>query len=125
MAVQLIKDFNALLEVLIQQVSPMTGNSYHILFKNLIKFNAPLPIQVFYQHASPYKEHILNRDEKFFLDERNINQMVKENHEENMLDEIFSLRNVWTKLDNDSKNNLWEIVQALYQLAEQYYQMKN
>ena len=129
MATQIVKDFNSLLEALIQQVAPLTGNSYHFLFKNLIKFNALLPIQSFNKHAYKWKEQIDNRDESFFLDTENVKKAANEvghdiSENEEILDHIFHLQGVWNKLDKDSKNNLWEMLQALQMLGDQYKEIK-
>jgi len=129
MAAQIVKDFNSLLEALIQQVSPLTGNSYHFLFKNLIKFNAILPIQTFNEHAYKWKEQIDNRDEAFFLNTENVKNAANEvghdiSENETVLNEIFHLQGVWSSLDKNSKDNLWEMLQALQMLGEQYKQLK-
>lgn len=121
MAAQIVKDFNQLLEVLIQQVAPMTGKNYHFLFKNLIKMNAMLPIQTFNEYAFEWKQQIEKRDDSFFLNDSVISGTT-DNQE--VITEIFQLREVWTSLDDNSKNNLWEIVQALLMLGEHYKQIK-
>lgn len=121
MAAQIVKDFNQLLEVLIQQVAPMTGKNYHFLFKNLIKMNAMLPIQTFNEYAFEWKKQIENKDDSFFLND-NVISGTTDNQE--VITEIFQLRNVWTSLDDNSKKNLWEIVQALLMLGENYKSIK-
>lgn len=121
MAAQTVKDFNQLLEALIQQVSPLIGNNYHFLFKGLIKANAILPIQTFNQYALEWKDRIQNRDESFFLRE----DVVQGVGDENAISEIFQLQGVWNTLDDKSKDNLWEILQALLMLGENYHNLKN
>lgn len=121
MATQIVKDFNSLLEALIQQVSPLTGNSYHFLFKNLVKANALLPIKTFNQYALEWKSHITKRDESFFLRKDVINSATTDG---NALNEIFQLQGVWKDLDQTSKDNLWEMLNALLMLGEQYNELK-
>ena len=118
MTAQIIKDFNSLLEALIQQIEPLTGKSYHFLFTKLIKFNAVLPIKTFNQYALEWKDKIINKDETFFLQKNIIKQAINSN--ENIIHDIFQLQDVWKKLDKTSKDNLWEIVNALLVLGEQY-----
>lgn len=121
MAAQIVKDFNSLLEALIQQIAPLTGNSYHFLFKNLIKANALLPIQTFNQFALEWKTHIETKDESFFLKE----EIVKSTTDDtNVLQQIFQLQGVWKNLDNNSKENLWEMLGALLMLGENYQQLR-
>lgn len=122
MATEFVKNFNELLESLIKQVDPMVGKNYYILFKGLTKVNSLLPINEFYTYAHTWKKEIEAKDESFFLNEHNI-----KNHtdDEKALDEIFHLTNIWTKLDKESKDNLWEIFQGLFYLAEEYHKLKN
>jgi hypothetical protein len=129
MAAQIVKDFNALLEALIQQVAPLTGNSYHLLFKNLIKMNALLPIQTFNEHAFKWKKQIDSRDEAFFLNTDNVKNAANEvghdiSDNKDILDQIFHLQGVWNNLDRTSKDNLWEMLQALQMLGDQYKAIK-
>lgn len=129
MAAQIVKDFNSLLEALIQQVSPLTGNSYHFLFKNLIRFNAILPIQTFNEHVHKWEKQIEERDEAFFLNTDNVKNAANEvghdiSDNETVLNEIFHLQGVWNNLDKDSKDNLWEMLQALKMLGDQYKTIK-
>ena len=129
MAAQIVKDFNALLEAVIQQVAPLTGNSYHLLFKNLIKMNALLPIQTFNEHAYRWKTQIDSRDEAFFLNTDNVKNAANEvghdiSDNEAVLNQIFHLQGVWNTLDKTSKDNLWEMLQALQMLSEQYKALK-
>lgn len=129
MSAQIVKDFNALLEAVIQQVAPLTGNSYHLLFKNLIKMNALLPIQTFNQHAFKWKKQIDERDEAFFLNAENVKAAANDaghdiSDNEAVLTQMFHLQGVWNNLDKNSKDNLWEMLQALMMLGEQYKSLK-
>lgn len=129
MSSQIVKDFNTLLEALIQQIAPLTGNSYHLLFKNLIKMNALLPIQTFNEHAYKWKKQIDSCDESFFLNTDNVKDAAtKVGHDisnnKDILNQIFHLQGVWNSLDKTSKDNLWEMLQALQMLGEQYKTIK-
>jgi uncharacterized protein with ParB-like and HNH nuclease domain len=125
-AVQTIKDFNLLFTNVLQQMSPMIGNSYYMLFNNLCKFNASLAIENFYYYSLPHSKQIMSKNEKFFLDEDNLEDLTKGEHKQNgeLLNMIQELKHVWTKLDKDSKENLWMMIQALHQLSISYGQMK-
>lgn len=127
MASQIIKDFNTLLEALIQQVAPLTGNSYHLLYKNLIKINALMPIQTFAEYGTIWKQQIESRDESFFLDSNTMATAAIDSGNDNQvfLNNIFRLQGIWSSLDSVSKDNLWEMIYALYTLSEQYKQIKN
>lgn len=123
MTAQIIKDFNTMLECLIQQIAPFTKNSYHILFKNLVRANATIPIKTFNEYAIPLKNKIKQHDESFFINEDFSSQVSTQDimNNDDVIQEIFNLRNVWAQLDEDSKENLWQMVEGLLQLGETYY----
>ena len=121
MSAQIVKDFNTILETLIQQMTPSIGNSYHPLFKKLIKYNAIAPIRTFGEYAFPWKEHIENRDEDFFLNKSLVEDATDDN---NALTQIFQLQDVWKNLDDESKENLWCMTEALLAMAEEYHKLK-
>ena len=125
--IQVVKDFNELLEVLIQQIGPLTGNnSYHKLFKTLVKCNAILPINKFNEYAIDWSTQIESKDESFFLSSKNIEENIHEDEDKDdeLLNRIFQLQNVWTTLDKESKDNLWEMIQALLTLGKKYKEIK-
>lgn len=125
--IKVIKDFNNVFSSVLQQMSPMIGNSYYMLFSNLCKLNASLAIENFYYYSLPHSSKIFSKNEKFFLDEDNLDNLTKGEHKQNseLLNMIQQLKFVWGKLDNDSKDNLWSMIQALHQLSLSYGQMKN
>jgi hypothetical protein len=71
--------------------------------------------------------YILNKDETYFLDDNNhkdkINDLQKEHTD--ILNEIMRLKDIYYKLDNNSKENTWSILQALLQLTIEYCEIKN
>lgn len=126
MAVQLIKDFNTLFSSVLQQMSFMIGNKYYLLYSNIIKFNASIGIENFYYYSKPHGDQILSKNEHFFLDEENLSDLTQGEHQNNsdLMAIIGELKHVWTKLDDSSKENLWALIQGLYQLSQQYGKLK-
>jgi len=126
MATQIIKDFNTLFCSVLQQMAPMIGNKYYLLYSNLIKFNATIGVENFYYYSKPHGEQILNKNEHFFLDEENLSDLTQGEHHNNsdLMTIIGELKSVWSKLDTNSKENLWALIQGLYTLAQQYGQIK-
>jgi len=126
MAVQLIKDFNTLFSSVLQQMAPMIGNKYYILYSNIIKYNASIGIDNFYYYSGPHGEQILSKNEHFFLDEENLTHLTQGEHQNNsdLMVIITELKHTWTKLDSSSKENLWALIQGLYQLSQNYGQIK-
>lgn len=119
-----IRTFNDLVESFLKQVSPIIGTSYHHYFTKLIKFNAVMPIQNFIYYAIPMKEKILNRDETYFTNPDNHVDKVKESKQDNALDEIIRLKGIWEKLSDESKDNVWDMTQAMLIIAMEYLELK-
>jgi hypothetical protein len=119
-----IRTFNDLVESFLKQVSPIIGTSYHHYFTKLIKFNAVMPIQNFIYYAIPMKDKILNRDETYFTNPDNHVDKVKESKQDNALDEIIRLKGIWEKLSNESKDNVWDMTQAMLIIAMEYLELK-
>ena len=119
-----IRTFNDLVESFLKQVSPIIGTSYHHYFTKLIKFNAVMPIQNFIYYAIPMKDKILNRDETYFTNPDNHVDKVKESKQDNALDEIIRLKGIWEKLSDESKDNVWDMTQAMLIIAMEYLELK-
>ena len=116
-----IKLFNDILDSFLIQVSPIIGTSYQYHFQQIIKVNSILPIEQFLIYAIPMRDKILNRDETYFTD--NNSPIDKIGESENILNEIIRLQGIYSQLDLRSKSNLWDILQALLILGEEYLVM--
>jgi hypothetical protein len=126
MATEIVKSFNSILESFLLQITPIIGTTYHHYFTKVIKVNALLPIQHASQYFGPYREKILKRDETYFSDETNyideLNRLPIES--DAILSEILRLKDIYYKLDVDSRENVWSILQALVQLTTEYCEIK-
>ena len=120
--VEIIKNFNLILGDFLQQVSIVVGTSYHHYFTQLIKVNCVEPINIFsyYVHNSdkPLVEYIETRNEEYFKNTDNHKDSI--NNSNTALFEIIKLQGIYSKLDKKSKDNLWDILQALLQLSKEY-----
>lgn len=114
-----VKEFNQILETFLQQLSPIIGTSYHYYFQQLIKVNAIEPIKTFHVEVLPYKQRIFNKDESYFYNLEE-NEKEKIGNDEETLSEILRLKDIYGKLDEKSKNEVWSYFQALIQLTEEY-----
>ena len=117
-----IKTFNEILEDLLKQLSPIIGTSYHFYFKKIIKINATLAMQNFLYYAIPLRNKIDSRDETYFTNEDNHRDLTKEYDEG--LQEIIRLKGIWEKLDDKSKEGLWDITQVLLFTSLEYIELK-
>jgi hypothetical protein len=141
MTTECVKDFNNILSSFLVQVSGLIGTTYSYHLNKAIEYNALLPIEQFLVYAIPYREQIVNRDESYFdknsTDHKDdivttlstqINEygnviQVQSNTME-VLDEILRLKNIYFSLDDNSKKNLWDILQAMLVLSEDYFRYK-
>lgn len=123
--VEIIKSFNAILGNFLIQVTPIIGTTYNYYFNKIITTNALLPIQYFinYVHNSekPLTTYIESRDENYFTNtDDHKNHLVESIYAETALMEIIRLRGIYSQLSDESKNNVWNILQALLQLSNEY-----
>jgi len=126
--VDIIKNFNSIIESFLLQTSPLVGTTYLTFFKTIIKTNALLPIDCGIKYTLPYKDFVLNKDERYLADETNFEDEINSNtafNPELIMSEIFRVKDIYYKLDADSKENVWAILQALVQLMIEYCELKN
>lgn len=148
----IIKNFNSIFESLLIQLSPVIGSTLSNNFQTIIKYNAIIPIEQFLIYALPIRDKIINRDESYFINENNqdilddkikkssdfkksldLSEKVFNNDEDddaslnkykNAINEILRLQNIYEHLDIESKNNIWDIFNALLILGEEYIKIK-
>jgi len=122
MATEKIKEFNNIVSSLINQLSDNIGIAYIKKFEDIIKYNSLLPIEQFLIHALPIRDKIINRDVSYFSNENNFSDIT--NDDKDIIDEILNLKNIYYKLDDNSKYNIWDFFQAMLILAEEYLKIK-
>jgi len=146
----IIKNFNSIFESLLIQLSPVIGTTLSKNFQHIIKYNAIIPMEQFLIYALPIRDKIINRDETYFINENNedilddkikkssefknsldLSEKVFNNNDEaslnkykNAINEILRLQNIYEDLDIQSKNNIWDIFNALLILGEEYVSIK-
>jgi len=121
MASNVIVQFNEILSAFLIQVVPIVGSTYYNNIQKIVKYNSALPIENFLYYAIECRDKIMSKDESYFLDDELIKTSVVR---EEKLDEVFKLKNIYMYLDDTSKNNVWEIFQALLILGEDYIKIK-
>lgn len=121
MSYEIIKNFNEILESFLVQLKPVIGGKYHRKFTIATKLNSGIALERFLVYALPLRDQILNRNEQFFTKEDHSN-MVEDKDDFN---EIMNLKDIFVKLDDKSKDNVWDIFQALLVLGEDYIRTKS
>ena len=120
-----IKQFNSIVEDLLQQTTSLLGTKYLFNFKTLLHFNYFLPIDKFTSTMLPYKHYIMTKNASFFMNKDvSLSEYANININNN---DIIDLKKIFMNIDNESKDNIWETLQALIILCEerQHYSIKN
>jgi len=131
MAGEKIKDFNNILESFLLQTSELVGTTYYVYYKKIIKVNSLIAIENGIQYMLPHREKIFCKDETYFDDDDtlvekiNTTPILKNISTDQILNEIFKLKNIYYKLNDTSKENIWNILQALTLLMIEYCEIKN
>ena len=123
MASNIIIQFNEIISSFLIQIIPIVGSTFYNNIQTVIKYNSALPIENFLYYAIECRDKIMNRDESYFCDETVITSN-KNFVRNDALDEIFKLQNIYSVLDDTSKDNVWDIFQALLILGEDYIKCK-
>jgi hypothetical protein len=108
----IIKEFNEISIDFLTQTSSLVGSSYLYKFKLMTRFNSIFAIDLFIQRVLPLKNKIIERDESFFLNK---------NVDDDYMDDVIGIKQVYHTLDRQSKENIWDMVLALVYLAEERY----
>ena len=125
---EIIKNFNNVILDLLAQVSPIIGTKYSFYFNGIIKVNCIAPIKQFILHGYKNKDQIMNKDTNYFLDDTFVSESMKkevytDEETDFYLNEIIHLKKVYAQVDDSSKESLWEILQALVLLSEEYLKL--
>jgi hypothetical protein len=115
-----VKEFNKVFKSFLKQIIPTIGKMYYYKFKLIIKCNSMMPIEQFIINVVPLREKILNRDESYFINTDNHKEHINDDQE--ILSEVLRLQDIYFKLDDVSKENIWNILQALLILSEEHLQ---
>lgn len=123
---EIIKKFNKIVEDLLFDMKSIIGDNYYNKFKLMKKINSTIFIKKFYNNIIPFKDIILDKNPDYFLNTNNVNSIVDDyNEKEFYLNEYNFFREIYFKIDNESKNNLWDILHVLIYLSESYFDIKN
>jgi len=111
----IVKQFNSIVEDLLRQTTHLIGTKYLFNFKTIIQFNAILPMEKFTINMLPYKSYIMAKNTDFFMNA----EVDLSGYSEINYNDIIDLKQIFTNIDEESKENIWEILQALVILCEE------
>lgn len=119
---EIVKKFNKITQELLYDMSPIVGSSYHKKFKLIIKCNSILPIKKFKVNVLKFKKYIVEKNPEYFLNENIIMEEIKDyNDKDYYLNEYYYLKNIYSNIDDNSKDNFWDILHVLVYLCETYH----
>lgn len=116
---KIVENFNKILEQFLVDTKCVLGNKYYLLFKAVVLFSKEKPIDDFKFYLQ-YEDKLLKKDiEFFFADDfqNNFNAFIFKQY---ALDSLENLREIYYSLEEDNRNNLWEISFGLLKLAKKY-----
>ena len=90
--------------------------------------NQTLIIRLFFENVYKFKTQILEKEENFFMDhinENNISKLYNKNKEladTNNIDimDVINLKDYWESLHDDDKETIWKYLQVLIILTEKW-----
>lgn len=125
---EIIKKFNNIVKNLLDDMIDVIGKNYLTKFKLITRINSSLPIKKFRLNVLKFKSYIVEKNQKYFEDDSiikkeldNCPDIENDNEKEYYLNEYYSFRNIYYGINNDSKNNLWDILKVLIFLCESYH----
>lgn len=123
---EVVKQFNKVLSDFLNQVSPLIGTGYYTKFNMLTKVNAVFPIKRFGEYGVKHEEQIMSKDPEYFMDESTYTEDIEKYYgdkSQKYMDRILQFKEIYFKVDKDSQENLWTILQVLLLLAKEYIKL--
>lgn len=115
---KVVADFNKILQMFLDQVESHIGSTYHFMITQYISLCGDSPIEQFLVYALPLREKIMTRDESYFNDCSNYKDQIQDDN--TLITHIVKMQSIYKDLDAESKSSIWDIIQALLILGEEY-----
>ena len=122
----IVVKFNNITRNLLTEMKDIIGKNYTNHFNLIIRVNSTVPISKFKLNVLKFKDFIIKKNPEYFKNEKIILDIVendkKYKHEkEYYMNEYYSLRNIYNNIDDESKENFWDILRVLVFLCENYH----
>lgn len=90
-------------------------------FDMLRKVNPRVIMEAYLIYVYPYKERIMNRDEKYFLEHDYAKEISESGIEQADLVDVLHIKRIWVDFENEQiKDTIWKYFQVLVLLSERY-----
>lgn len=128
----IIKMFNKqIISLITELINYFNDNKMKILKEKILIVNSANPsliIRLFFENVYKYKDIIMEKDETFFLEQinednisklYNKNKQLAEKNNINIMD-VINLKDYWESLNSDDKDVIWKYLQVLIVLTEKW-----
>jgi hypothetical protein len=122
----IVVKFNNITKNLLDDMKNIIGSKYASHFNLIIRMNSTLPISKFKLNVLKFKNYIFDKNSEYFENENiiineinNDKELIKE--KEYYLNEYYNLKNIYMNIDDESKDNFWDILKVLVYLCENYH----
>ena len=82
-------------------------------------------LDLYNEFAYPYREKILNKDEKYFLEKDFVTEDLDEGDNESAFNTMFNFRRYLTELSDENKENVWLYMKVLVKLNDKYLELRS
>ena len=128
----IIKMFNKqIISLITELINYFNDNKMKILKEKILIVNSANPsliIRLFFENVYKYKDIIMEKDETFFLEQinednisklYNKNKQLAEKNNINIMD-VINLKDYWESLSSEDKDVIWKYLQVLIVLTEKW-----
>ena len=122
----IVVKFNKITKDLLDDMKNIIGKNYINQFNLIIRMNSTLPISKFKLNVLKFKNYIFDKNSEYFENENIIINFINNNEElikekEYYLNEYYNLKNIYININDESKDNFWDILKVLIYLCENYH----
>jgi hypothetical protein len=118
---ELIKEFNEKLLVLVEGIARATNKKFIInnigFLKKIINIDKKRPIDFFIIYILPHKEEIDTGNENFFL----TYELKSTDLSSKIMKNIFEFKNIWSTLTNENKETVVNYMKYLCSISQTYF----
>lgn len=123
---EIVKKFNKITIKLLDDMKDIIGSSYSRKLNIMLRINSSYGINKFKLNVLKFKKYIIERNPKYFEDENIILNEIEASEEYKQdkdwyMNEYYSLKNIYNNIDEESKNNFWDILSVLIFLCDKYH----
>ena len=122
---------NQIISLITELINYFNDKKMKVLKEKILIVNSANPtliIRLFFENVYKFKTQILEKEENFFMDhinENNISKLYNKNKEladTNNIDimDVINLKDYWESLHDDDKETIWKYLQVLIILTEKW-----